>query len=191
MPPTEARPPEVLATQLAAYTHLEKPSRQLVAEGQTAVELAELLAEREQFADATQVVAHLLPPREAVWWACQSARQAAPAEPPPEWTAALEATEKWVAEMTDESRRSAERYAQEAGLNTAPGCAALAAFHSGGSIAPPEMQAVESAPYASSQLAAGSITISALTPQPAEAPEKYRRFLQQGIELYRSTLAPA
>ena len=180
---------EPTAQEIAAAVHLEKPARALLRESQTAVEYIEVLAAEGHFADAGRVLARLLSPREAVWWACQCARQALPETPIPGWIEALDGAEKWVREMTDESRRATEPLAHEAGIATAAGCAAMAAFMSGGSIAAPDAPPVTPPPSVVSQFAAGSILVSALTPEPSEAPEKHRRFLKQGIELYRSTLA--
>jgi len=175
------------AADICSRVRLEKPARKLLREDQTALQYIDLLTQQGHFSDATRVVAHLLPPREAVWWACQCARQAAEPAPPPEWNAALEAAEKWVTDLSDESRRAGEKAAQEAGLNTSAGCAALAAFATG-SMSPPGGVQIPPAPHVTPEIVAGSILISSLSPNPAEAPDKYRTFLKQGVELYLTTL---
>ena len=51
----------------------------------------------------------------------------------------LDATEKWIAQPTEENRRAAMSAAEAADVGTAAGCAGVAAFFSGGSLAPPEV----------------------------------------------------
>jgi hypothetical protein len=176
-----------MATELCSHVQVEKPARKLLSDEQTALDYIAVLIEHGHFSDATRLVAHLLPPREAVWWACQCARQAAEPTPAAEWKSALDAAEKWVTELSEESRRAAQSAAHEAGLNTAAGCAAMAAFATG-SMAPPDAPQVPTAPHLTAEVVAGSILVSSLSPKPTEAPPKYRTFLAQGIELYRSTV---
>lgn len=177
-----------MAAEICSHVQVEKSARKLLRDGQTALDYIDLLTEHGHFSDATRLVAHLLPPREAVWWACQCARQAADLSPPQEWSVALEAAEKWVTDLSEESRRACQKAAQEAGLNTAAGCAAMAAFASG-SLAPPDAPQVPPAPHLTAEIVAGSILVSSLSPNPADAPQKYRTFLKQGIELSQTTVA--
>ena len=73
-----------------------------------------------------------------MWWGWVCARRSAGENPPPKIKAALDATEKWIAQPSEDNRRSAMAAAQKAELGTAAGCAGLAAFFSGGSLAPPD-----------------------------------------------------
>jgi hypothetical protein len=141
------------------------------------------LLEAEQFADAVRFVAHALPTREGIWWAWVCARRASGAEPPPAIRAALDATERWVTQPTDENRRLAMRMAEEAGLDTPAGCAALAVFFSGGSIAPPESPPVPAPEFVSAKAIAGAVIAAAVTTEPEKAPEKFRAFIAQGMEV--------
>src|SRR5665213_3591351 len=91
------------------------------------------LVEGEHFADAVRFLAHALPKRESVWWAWVAARNAAGPEPAPPIKNALEATERWIVQPTEEHRRGAMVAGEAAEFGTAAGCAALAAFMTGGS----------------------------------------------------------
>ncbi len=95
------------------------------------------LIEAGEFPDAVRFLAHALPKREAVWWACLCAREAAGADPPEPVAAALRAAEAWVADPSEENRRAAVARGR-GGRAAAPpaGCAAAAAFWSGGSLGP-------------------------------------------------------
>src|ERR1041384_735771 len=96
-------------------------------------EFVSVLVEKKLYPDAVRFLAHALPKREAVWWGWMSARRAAGENPAPKIKAALEATEKWIAQPTEDNRRAAHVAAQKAEFGTAAGCAALGAFFSGGS----------------------------------------------------------
>ena len=175
------------ATEVCQTISLEKASRALLRENLPVFDYIWMLVEREYFPDAVRVMAHVLPKREAVWWACQCARQAPDPEATAEMDAALVAAEKWVSEMSEEARQAAGPAAREADLNTAAGCAAYAAFVSGGSMVPSDMQPLPPPDNLTAQLVAGSVLASSIAPDPSKAPEKFRLFLEQAQELYRNT----
>jgi hypothetical protein len=151
----------------------------------------DLLIDKGQLADAVQFLAHALPKREAVWWACLCARAAAGTSPTPPISAALAAAEKWAREPREENRRATEAAAQTAGVGTPAGCAALAAFFSGGSLGPPHLkQPIPPGPTLTPRAVAGAIMLAAVQDEPEKAPEKYRKFLAQGLEVASGTVAP-
>jgi hypothetical protein len=133
--------------------------------------------------DAVRFVAYSLPKREAVWWAWVCARRAAGAEAPPKIKGALDATEKWIAQPTDENRRVLLPAAEEADMGTAAGCAAIAAYLSGGSLAPPGVQAVPPAPYLTARAVASAIVLAAVAGEPEQTQEKLRASLDQGLDV--------
>lgn len=141
------------------------------------------LVEKTLFADAVRFLAHALPKREAVWWAWVSARRAAGDNPPPAIKSSLEATEKWIAQPTDEHRRAAYAAAKTAELRTPAGCAGLAAFFSGDSLAPPDAASVPPGPFLTAKAVAGAVIFAALSPEPAKAPEKFQQSIAQGLDV--------
>src|SRR5207302_301373 len=104
----------------------------LLREGLNARQYLDLLTENGLLPDAVRFLAQVAPKREAVWWACRCARSVAGAEPPAQAAAALKAAEKWAADPSEDNRRAAQAAAEAAGAETPAGCAALAAFWSGG-----------------------------------------------------------
>src|SRR5262245_7624536 len=88
----------------------------------------DVLVEKKVYPAAIRFLAHALPKPEAVWWACCCAREAAGGKPQPAAAAALDAAEKWLANPNEDARRAAFPVAQAAGLSTAAGMAALAAY---------------------------------------------------------------
>ena len=142
-----------------------------------------LLMEKKLYPDAVRFVAHALPKREAVWWAWVCARRSAGEQPPSKIKAALDATERWVAQPTEENRRSAMAAAEKAELGTAAGCAGLAAFFSGGSLAPPEAPPVPPGEFLTAKAVSGAVIFAAVAKEPERAPEKFRSFVAQGVEV--------
>jgi hypothetical protein len=145
----------------------------------------ELLIAQEEFPDAVKFLAHALPKREAVWWAWFCARRVAPADAPPDIQASLAATEKWIVTPSDENRRAAMKAAEKATFGTPAGCAGVAAFMSGGSLGPPDVQTNPPGEFMTAKMVAGSIMLAAVATEPEKAPEKYRAFLTQGMEVTR------
>jgi hypothetical protein len=121
--------------------------------------------------------------REAVWWAWMSARRGAGENAPPKIKSSLEATEKWIAQPTDDNRRAAKAAAEAAQLGTAAGCAGLAAFFAGDSLAPPDCPAVPPGPYLTAKAVTGAVIFAAMSGEPNQAPEKFKSFVAQGLDV--------
>lgn len=135
------------------------------------------------FPDAVRIIAHALPRREAVWWAWVCARKVSGDEPAPPVKAALDATERWIVQPTEENRRDALAYGEAAEFGTAAGCAALAAFMSSGSLAPPDVPPVPPGEYLTAKAVSGSVTLAAVATEPERADEKFQEFLKLGLEV--------
>jgi len=142
-----------------------------------------LLVEQKLYPDAVRFLAHALPKREAVWWAWVTARRAAGEKPPPPIKAALDATERWIAQPSEENRRAAMAAAEKAGFDSAAGCAGLGAFFSGGSLAPPELPPVPPGEYLTAKAVSGAVIFAAVAGEPEKAPEKFKSFVAQGVDV--------
>jgi hypothetical protein len=147
------------------------------------LEFVALLMEKTLYPDAVRFIAHALPKRESVWWGWVCARRAAGETPPPKIKAALDATEKWIAQPSEDNRRSAMAAAQKAELGTAAGCAGLAAFFSGGSLAPPEAPVVPPGEFLAAKAVSGAVIFAAVASEPEKAPAKFKSFVAQGVEV--------
>jgi len=179
--PAEAK----TAAEICSVAELGDDARALLRENQAPPEYLELLMEGGQFADAVRFLAHALPKREAVWWAWVCARRTAGLEAAPEIKASLDATEKWIAQPNDENRRAAMKAAEAADAGSAAGCAGTAAFFSGGSLAPPEAPAVAPGPYLTAKAVTSAVILAAVSKEPEKAPEKFRAFLDQGLDVVK------
>jgi len=140
------------------------------------------LLQRECFPDATKYLAHALPGREAVWWGVVTVRSHLGEEAPPASAEVLSAAERWVRQPTDENRHAAMR-AAEADMGTPASMVGVAAFMSGGSIAPIGLEAVPPPEHITGTMVASAVILSAVSPDPLQAPAKYRTYLARGIEI--------
>lgn len=147
----------------------------------------EILKGRDRFPAAIQFLAYALPKPEAVWWACKCVRESAGGSPTAAAAAALQAAEKWVTNPTDENRRAAMPAAQGAGLATAAGAAALAAYVSGGSLAPANLPPVSPGDMLTAQTVTGAVLVAAVERETQKAFDKFRRFLVLGTEVASGT----
>lgn len=138
-------------------------------------------------ADASEFLAHALPKREVVWWACLCVRESlnTNAAPAP-LIEAIAAAEKWASSPGDINRRKAMTAAEAAGLDQPAGCVALAAHLSGGSLAPPGLPEVKPAEHLTATVAGLAIKVAALQAGPDTAPIRQRRFLDLGIDVARA-----
>ncbi len=172
---------------LAAVAELsDEANALLVAEEPAPKAFIAKLMEGEHFMDAVRFLAYALPKREAVWWAWVSARKAAGAEPAPKIKSALEATERWIVQPTEDNRRLTMAAGEVAEFGTAAGCAALAAFMSTGSIAPPENPPVPPPEFMTAKAVAGSVTLAAVS-KPEAANAQFADFVKIGLEVAERT----
>jgi hypothetical protein len=182
-PPAAAPPAQATeqnATEVCKRFALSDAAKQLLQDHLTLLPFLQVLVSRELFLDALRLLAHALPKREAVWWACRCARLER-AELPPAEAAALEAAEAWVKDPSEANRRAAQAAAEAAEFTTPAGCAAIAAFWSGGSLSPPEAPVVPPGETLTAQGVANAVLMAAEARQPEKAREHYSQFFTEGI----------
>ena len=168
---------------ISAVAELGEEAMALVRPDLHPLDFVATLMAKALYPDAVRFVAHALPKREAVWWGWVCARRAAGDNPLPKIKASLEATEKWIAQPSEDNRRIAMAAAQKAELGTAAGCAGLAAFFSGGSLAPPEAPVVPPGEFLSAKAVSGAVIFAAVAKEPERAPERFKSFVAQGVEV--------
>jgi hypothetical protein len=166
---------------------LEEAARRLLRGDLTPRDYLGLLLAGRQYPEAVRFLAHALPKREAVWWACQCVRLGSGTNAPPVVATALAAAEMWAADPSEDNRRAALPAAEAAGLRTPAGCAAVAAFWSAGSLGPPNVPAIPPDERLTAQGAAGAVLLAAVQTEPEKAPVKYHHFLAAGLEVARGT----
>jgi hypothetical protein len=142
----------------------------------------ERLRETHGWVDAIAFLAHALPRREGVWWAYVCAKDAVSGPPPPVYSAALEATKKWIAEPSDPNRQAAMDAAEAVGIATPAGMAGLAAFLCGDTVGPANAPAAPPPEFAAAKAIAGCVNLAAVNPKTGiEA--RYADLVRRGIEV--------
>lgn len=162
------------------------PRLELDAEGQAVLadaadvpQAVSALIEADRLHDALRLIAHALPKREAVWWACMCARL----RPEPAALASLEAAETWVRQPGEAHRRAAMAAAEAGAFRHAEDWAAVAAFWSGGSMSPEGQPMVEPAGNLTGVAVASSIILAAMRQSPERAPARMRQFLASARDI--------
>lgn len=113
---------------------------------------------------AVRLLAHALPQREAVWWACMCARHTAPANLAETDRLALEDAETWVRQPSDEAKQAAAMRAEAA-------------------TAPPDPRRQSPSRKLPGTAVVGSITLASLRRIPAASQARLQRFLQSGRDI--------
>ncbi|OAN17816.1 Twin-arginine translocation pathway signal [Photobacterium jeanii] len=140
----------------------------------------------ELYSDTAIFLAHALPVREAVWWACCCASLR------PDWSEdesnAVRAAKAWVHTPDETARRFAEQMATKADLQTGAGWVAQAAFWSGGSMTSPSDPVVPPPANLYAHAVAGAINLCAALPindevEGDEAKKRYIAFFNIGLNI--------
>lgn len=171
------------ASDICGLFELEPEARALLDAGATPAEYLARLVENTRYHDAARFLAHALPKREAVWWACLCARETLAGDAPPERRAAIEAAEAWVYQPTEENRRTTMARAERAGYDNPSSWAAMAAFWSGGSMAPEGSPEVPPGATLTAIAVGGAVILAAVQHQPEHAEERFASFFTQGIDV--------
>jgi hypothetical protein len=154
-------------------------------EGIAPLELLSNLTAAGAMVDAVQFLAHAVPTREGVWWACRAARSAAGEAPDAVTAEALRATEAWVADPTEAHRRAAGAASDAATLSNPAGCAAVAAFWSGGSLGPPDLPAIPPGEHLFASGVVGAVLLAAAAGPSERHDATLRAFLDDGLAIAR------
>jgi hypothetical protein len=168
---------------VCAEAELEEDALTLLEEADGVPAFLETLCEEDRYEEAIAFLAQALPPREAVGWAWVCAREAVGEDAPPSVQESLEATRAWIQEPSDAIRRAAFNAADEAGMATPAGCAGLAAFFSGDSLAPADSEPAPPPEGLSGRTVAGCVHVSAAWGEPEDVAARYEDFMRRGLEL--------
>ncbi|NDE17257.1 hypothetical protein EBZ80_20230, partial [bacterium] len=94
---------------------------------------------------------------------------------------ALETAEAWVRQPEQLKAYAAQDASRIAGLASPAGCAALAAFLAGDSLAPPHLDPLTPLPHLAGLAAAGAVKLAAARRAPAEPNAELMRLLDAGF----------
>lgn len=156
-------------------------ARALPAPGDSVDSLLNKLGEAALWPDALKLLAYALSKPQAVYWAWLCAETIADSYGPAQKQAQLVA-QAWLRQPDETNRLPAQAASEAAGLDSAPGCVALAVFWSGGSMAPPDAPAVPPPEHLSHHAAACAAQMAAGI-RPEFAANTYPQFINLGREV--------
>ena len=160
---------------------LRPEASDLLAESANAVAFLKAALDRKMFADAIDFAGQWLPKRHVVWWGCLCGWQVLRGALPTEASAALRAATVWVIEPSESNRRRAEAAGMAADFATPAGNLALAAFHSGDSIAPNGLPAVRPEPDLANVTVANAIKLLLSRVAPGQKPGIQQQFARLAL----------
>jgi hypothetical protein len=168
--------------EICALFPLSDAARTLLDPGIMPGEYIDRLCHAALHVDAIRFLAHALPLRESVWWACLAARAALlPGDAAAQ--AAIEAAEAWVYHPDEDHRRVAMAAAEAVANNSPARWAATAAAWTGGSLAPPEAPVVPPGATLTAQAAAGAVLLAAVQSEPERAQDRHRIAVLQALDI--------
>ncbi len=173
------------ADAVAPLADLEPAAAALLAPEMTPAQFHERLVAQKLLLDAIRFLAQALPPREAVFWSLQCAREAGGKEASDGQLLAI--AERWVKAPSDDGGRAGFALAEKSGFKTAAAWVAVGCFWSGPSLAPPSVAAVPPAPGLAGKAASGAILLAAVSGKPQDAPKLHARFLDLGVAIANGT----
>lgn len=166
------------------HLQLDDQGRSALAGAKDSVEALKRLERAGLLVEATRLIAHALPAREAVWWACACSRHTAASGTDPSAEAKVrESAEEWVRKPSDELRRTAMKQAEAVGFGSAEAWAAVGAFWSGDSMAPPEAPKVPPQPHFTGLAVAGSVALAAARGPAVRRDDRLLRFLASAKDI--------
>jgi hypothetical protein len=164
---------------------VEQPDGTLA--GGSLVESARALVKAGLPEDAVSLLAQALTRRAAAWWACRVTRLEAGGSVTPKELRAIEAAEAWVRQPEQLKAYAAQDAANVAGLASPAGCAALAAFLAGDSLAPPHLDPLPPLSHLAGMAAAGAVKLAAARRAPAEPSQELLRMIDAGFAIAAGT----
>lgn len=145
----------------------------------------ERLRENDYLAEARRILAHALPHRRALWWACLCVQDAYQSELPEPVARAVEVVAKFVHDPSETNRREAERVGRELPKSRLEGCLAMAAFLSRGNISRPHLPIVQAPPHVTGRLVGVCVYLASVIRSAAHYKHYLRQYLAMGADIAR------
>jgi hypothetical protein len=173
-----------MAADVAKIAPIADDNKALATRDQETVKFVEMLTAQEKFMDAVRVLAFAMGKLTVIDWAHKCVTMAYSDGLPQLDAKTLDQVKKWLGNRSEELRRACYALAQEAEHGTPASWVAMAAFWSEGSQAPPPPSPpMAPGPTQCAHAATGAILLAAVARQPEKAPDRYRAFIQAGLEM--------
>jgi len=134
-------------------------------------------------ADARRILAHALPRRRALWWACLVAEDLVRHRTVPGLHAVLEQVVRFVIQPNDAHRRGAGEAGRRFPMNSLPASLAMAAFFSDGSVSLPHLPPVLPRPFVTGRLVGVTVYLASVIRSAAQYKMHLRQYLEIGEQV--------
>jgi hypothetical protein len=171
--------------EIANEANLSEEARALIKEDIGPSRYVDLLESQGLFKDAILFLTHGFPIQLTIKWGCSCSRELLSIQQIEKCKASLQAADSWLEAPGDQTRWDARNAAEKSNMSSPVDLIAMAAFFSGGSIAPPEAPATFPPPYLASKLAGGAIQMVVVSQYPEKSADRYRRTLQISREIVK------
>ena len=172
------------AAEVCRRFKVKDAAKRLLRDDMEPCEFAIALVENKMSVDAIRFMAHALPAREGIWWACLCMRHALGENLSPLDRAAATAAVRWVIQPTEENRAAAGAPAQAAPPPSIAGALATAAFHTGGNIAPPGMPFSKAPePFAPAKAIALAVKLASIKTEAMKIPKMQRSYVEVAMQV--------
>lgn len=165
--------------------HLKPAAESLLEEGLSPQAYFERLLATGYLAEARRILAHAMPKRRALWWACLCAQDAYRNELPEPVARAVGAVTRFVQDPSEANRREAERVGRELPGSRLEGCLAMAAFLSEGNISLPHLPVVQPKPHVTGRLVGVCVYLASVIRSAAHYKQHLHRYLDMGVDIAR------
>jgi len=166
------------ASDITQHYEMDDEAAPYLVEDITPLNFLKSLLNEALYSEAIQFLAHALPKRESVWWACQSAKTDTSKKAN---TDALLAAEAWVMTPSEELRKDCMDIAEKDKLKSSASWAALAAYWSSGSIADDSIAQIPPPPFQYALAVSGAVNLAAATQESAE--DAFKELIKLGIDI--------
>lgn len=165
------------AAEVCANFHLDSRAKELLRDGISPEEFVTALIEKRNLVAVIDFLAHALPPREGIWWACLCAEHALGEN----WTApdkaAATAAVMWVMQPAEENRAAAKAPAE--------GCDPLSPA---GSVASAASHTASEPPFAWAKEIARAVILACIKAPPANIGKMQKCYVDLGLEIAEGKL---
>ena len=181
----------VSASEVCADITLDEEALALLTDSMNPSEYLVQLTGAGLLQDAIKFLARALPPREAAWWACLSARHGVDEFTSENEVKLLELAEQWVFKPTDENRHATHEAVDIIESDTPVYWAGMSVFWSGGSIVPADLPEMPAAKNLCGMAVSGAVVLAGVTDDVVQSNRLYQLFLKQGIAVANGENAKA
>jgi hypothetical protein len=168
------------AAEICRRVQLSPEATALLSPGLSPQAFLGLLVAGRHFSDAVRFLAFSLPPREAIWWACVTARGTELAPPDAE---CLDRAIAWAYEPDEAKRRACMEAAERLSFEGPAAYAALSVFWSGGSMAPEGMPEVPPDPSLAAIGVGASVLLAVAAGEPRSQDRRFEEAIERGLDI--------